>query len=95
MEIVKGRKEKSLILSCIMGKISPTAKFPLQLTSVATAIAADLGAWVKSSPVINQGIEPGPRAKNVTKPNAAMIVKMPVPVVLEASGLAGLEKETK
>ena len=89
MEIVKGRKEKSVIFSCIIGKMSPTAKFPLQLTSVATAIAADLGAWVKSSPVINQGIEPGPNAKNVTKPNAATIVKMPVPFVSEASGASG------
>ena len=42
--IVKGRKEKSVMLSCICGKINPTAKLPVQFTKVAMAIAAERGA---------------------------------------------------
>ena len=94
-ETVNGRKEKSLISFCITGKISPTAKLPLQLTRVATEMAADLGAWVNSSPVINHGIEPGPKAKNVTRLKAAMTVKIPEPLIvaLSSPGLAGFSSD--
>ena len=88
-ETVNGRKEKSLISFCITGKMSPTAKLPLQLTRVATEMAADLGAWVNSSPVINHGIGPGPKAQNTTKLKAAMIVKIPEPLVFVLTSLTG------
>ena len=44
----------------------PTRKLASQFTSTAMDIAAGLGPWLKSSAVINQGIEPGPTAKNTT-----------------------------
>ena len=36
---------------------------------------------VNNSPVINQGIEPGPNAKNITNANVEMIANMPFPSV--------------
>lgn len=45
----------------------PTAKFAIQLTSTAIAIAVGRGPWEKSSAVIIHGMEPGPTAKNTTK----------------------------
>ena len=36
---------------------------------------------MNNSPVINQGIEPGPKAKNITNANVEIIANMPLPSV--------------
>ena len=43
-------------------------------------MAADLGACVNNSPVISQGIEPGPRAKKTTNVSVPMMAKIPVEI---------------
>lgn len=53
----------------IVGKTIPTRKLASQLTSTAMDMAAGRGPWEKSSAVIIQGMEPGPTAKNTTKPS--------------------------
>ena len=45
--IVNGKNENSWICSCILGKIKPTSRFPVQFTKVAIATAADRGAEIK------------------------------------------------
>ena len=47
----------------------PTTKLAIQLTNTAMAIALGLGPCENSSAVIIHGIEPGPTAKNTTKPS--------------------------
>lgn len=46
----------------------PTTKLANQLTSTAIAIALGRGPCENNSAVIIHGIEPGPVAKNTTKP---------------------------
>ena len=48
-------------------KPRPTAKFADQLTSTAMLEAGTRNDGLNSSAVINQGIDPGPRPKKVTK----------------------------
>uniref|UniRef100_T1GRK2 Uncharacterized protein n=1 Tax=Megaselia scalaris TaxID=36166 RepID=T1GRK2_MEGSC len=51
----------------LIGKPIPTVKFAIQLTRTAMAMALGLGPCENNSAVIIHGIEPGPRAKNITK----------------------------
>lgn len=55
-------------LTSIVGKPIPTIKFDVQLTNTDMDMAAGLGPWENNSAVIIQGMEPGPTAKNTTKP---------------------------
>lgn len=53
--------------------------------------------WVKSSPVMSQGMEPGPKAKNTTNNSVATIAKIPAPLVplgFTGSGLFVLLQST-
>ncbi|KAE9539334.1 hypothetical protein AGLY_004586 [Aphis glycines] len=59
-------------------KPMPTAKLATQFMSTAIDIAAGRGPWLKSSAVIIQGMEPGPTAKNTTKPSMDTTAKAPL-----------------
>ena len=63
------RKKRSHNITFILGKPMPTTKLAIQLTNTAMAIALGLGPCENSSAVIIHGIEPGPTAKNTTKPS--------------------------
>lgn len=52
----------------MLGKPMPTTKLAIQLTSTAIAMALGRGPCEKSSAVIIHGMDPGPTAKNTTKP---------------------------
>jgi len=53
----------------MVGKAMPTTKLAIQLTHTAMDMAAGRGPCENSSAVIIHGMEPGPTAKNTTKPS--------------------------
>ena len=44
--------------TCMTGKMSPTARLPVQLTKTATAMAAGRDSCANTSPVMSQGMDP-------------------------------------
>ncbi len=54
-------------------------KFAVQLTATPMAVAAGRGPCLKSSPVMSQGMEPGPRAKKTTNPRVETMRKTATP----------------
>ena len=56
-----------LILTWIGGKARPTRKLADQFVATAMEVAMGLPDWLKSSVTKNQGMEPGPVAKPITK----------------------------
>jgi len=80
--MANGRKVNAFMKGIrTMGNNNDTNRFAAQLTNTQIDEAADLGPWVNSSEQINQGIDPGPVAKNTTNPRVATMRKIFAPSV--------------